>query len=190
MSGARRLTKEDILKGKDKHEPLYVEEYDAEVVVRPLTDGELSEIFSHRGSVPLNQDGTPDITRMDVSKNFEALRMAASMGMVEPKLTNEEVSDMKFGVPEYIGTKILEISGVSSPEDAKKKRLALEALIRSPEGQELSALCLDYGYKLADHPGELTRDQINFLIFALSNRLRQISYQQPLEEGTTRIVFE
>ena len=72
----------------------------------------------------------------------------------------------------------------------KKKRLALEAFIKTPEGQELSALCLDYGYKLADHPGELTRDQINFLIFSLSNRLKQIGYQLPMEEGATRIVFE
>ena len=121
MSGKRRLTKEDILKGKDRHEPLYVEEYDAEVVVRPLTDGELTEIFSLIGSVPLNDDGTPDISRMDASKNFEALRLAASMGMVEPRLTKEEVADMKFGVPEYIGTKVLEISGVTSGEEAKKK---------------------------------------------------------------------
>ncbi len=121
MSGTKRLTKEDILKGKERHEPLYVEEYDAEVVVRPLTDGELTDIFSLIGNVPLNEDGTPDITRMDATKNFEALRTAASMGMVEPKLTKEEVSEMKFGVPEFIGTKVLEISGVASGEEAKKK---------------------------------------------------------------------
>lgn len=121
MSGTKRLTKEDILKGKERHEPLYVEEYDAEVVVRPLTDGELTDIFSLIGNVPLNEDGTPDITRMDATKNFEALRTAACMGMVEPKLTKEEVSDMKFGVPEFIGTKVLEISGVTSSEEAKKK---------------------------------------------------------------------
>jgi len=121
MSGTKRLTKEDILKGKERHEPLYVEEYDAEVVVRPLTDGELTDIFSLIGNVPLNEDGTPDITRMDATKNFDALRTAACMGLVEPKLTKEEVSDMKFGVPEFIGTKVLEISGVTSSEEAKKK---------------------------------------------------------------------
>jgi hypothetical protein len=121
MSGTKRLTKEDILKGKDRHEPLYVEEYNAEVMIRPLTDGELTDIFSLIGNVPLNEDGTPDISKMDAMKNFEALRMAASLGMVEPKLTKEEVSNMKFGVPEFIGTKVLEISGVSSSEEAKKK---------------------------------------------------------------------
>ncbi|MFC1802753.1 hypothetical protein ACFL0D_02175 [Thermoproteota archaeon] len=121
MSGAKKLTKADILKGKESHESLYVEEYEAEVVIRPLTDGELTNIFSLIGNVPLNEDGTPDIAKMDSNKNFEALRMATSMGMVEPILTKEEVSDMKFGVPEFIGTKILEISGVTSSEETKKK---------------------------------------------------------------------
>lgn len=63
-------------------------------------------------------------------------------------------------------------------------------MVKSPEGQELAALCLDYGYKLADHPKDLTRHQINFLITALSHRAKQISYQNPLEPGTTRIIFE
>jgi hypothetical protein len=62
--------------------------------------------------------------------------------------------------------------------------------VRSPEGLELSSLCLDYGYKLAEHPGDLTRDQINFLLSALSYRLKQVSYQRPPEEGVTRIIFE
>ena len=121
MSGTRRLTKEDILRGKEKHQPLYDEEYEAEVVIRPLTDGELTTIFSHIGAVPLNEDGTPDVSKMDVTKNFEALRLATSMGLVEPKLSSEEVADMKFGVPEYIGTKVLDISGVTSSDEAKKK---------------------------------------------------------------------
>jgi len=121
MRRQKRLTKEDILKGKDRYENLYLENYDAEVVVRPLTDGELTEIFSLIGSVPLREDGTPDISKMDVNKNFEALRLAASLGLVEPKLTVQEVSEMKFGVPEFIGTKVLEISGVTSSEEAKKK---------------------------------------------------------------------
>jgi hypothetical protein len=122
MSGARRLTKDDILKGKERHEPVFVDDYGAEVVIRPLTDGELTEIFNLIGSVPLNPDGSPDITKMDVNKNFEALRLATSLGMVEPKLSLDEVGDMKFGVPEYIGTRVLELSGVTSPEEAKKKK--------------------------------------------------------------------
>ena len=117
----KRLTKEDILKGKDAHEEIFIEEYDAQVVIRPLTDGELTEIFSLIGAIPINEDGTPDIDNMDVMKNFEALRKSASMGLVDPKLTLEEVSEMKFGVPEYIGTKVLELSGVASGEEAKKK---------------------------------------------------------------------
>jgi hypothetical protein len=117
----RRLTKEDILKGKDKHEALYLKEYDAEVMIRPLTDGELTEVFALLGNVPLKEDGSVDTSKMDVTRNFEALRLAASLGLVEPKLTVEEVSEMKFGVPEYIGTKVLELSGVTSSEEAKKK---------------------------------------------------------------------
>jgi len=121
MQTKRKLTKEDILKGKEKQESLYIQDYDADVIVRPLTDGELSEVFSLLGNVPLREDGTPDLARMDVSKNFDALRLAASRGLVEPKLTPQEVADMRFGVPEQIGSKILEISGVGPLEEAKKK---------------------------------------------------------------------
>ncbi len=40
----------------------------------------------------------------------------------------------------------------------------------TPEGQELSSLCLDLGYKLEDCARDLTRTQINFLLIA--RRLR------------------
>jgi len=117
----KKLTKEDILKGKEKHESLYVDAYEAEVVIRPLTDGELSEVFAIIGSVPLNEDGTPDPARVDVIKNFKALRLVTSLGLIEPRLSTEEVADMKFGVPEFIGTRILEISGIASGAGVKKK---------------------------------------------------------------------
>ncbi len=117
----KKLTKEDILKGKEKHESLYVDVYEAEVVIRPLTDGELSEVFAIIGSVPLNEDGTPDPASVDVIKNFKALRLVTSLGLIEPRLSTEEVADMKFGVPEFIGTRILEISGIASGAGVKKK---------------------------------------------------------------------
>lgn len=117
-----RLTKQAILQGAKLRETIKVKEYDdAEVVIRPLTDGELSQIFSLIGNVPLRKDGTPDFTKVDVHKNLEALRMATSMGMEDPKLSLEEVGSMKFGVPEFIGMKVLELSGVTEPEARKKK---------------------------------------------------------------------
>jgi len=117
----RKLTKEDILEGSRKRETLHVKEYGADVVIRPLTDGELSRIFSIIGPVPLNPDGTPDLRKIEIDKNFEALRAATELGLVEPKLDGVGVKDMKFGVPEFIGMKILELSGVAPAEHAKKK---------------------------------------------------------------------
>ena len=109
----KKLTKEDILKGKDLHETLHLDAYGSDVVVRPLTDGELSEVFAVIGSIPLKDDGTPDAAKVDVTRNFKALRLVTSLGMAEPKLTEAEVGEMKFGVPELIGTRILELSGIS-----------------------------------------------------------------------------
>jgi len=51
----------------------------------------------------------------------------------------------------------------------------MKRFVRSPEGQELAMLCLDFGYKLADRPGDLTRPQINFLALALSDRVERIN---------------
>ncbi|MEM1546357.1 MAG: hypothetical protein QXP91_07845 [Candidatus Methanomethylicia archaeon] len=118
----KKLTKDIILEGASRREVLYINEYDAEVIIRPLTDGELSRIFSSIGNIPLREDGTPDVSKIDISKNLEILKLAAATGLVEPKLTVEELETMRFGVPEYIGMKVLEISGVvRSEEEAKKK---------------------------------------------------------------------
>ena len=116
-----RLTKQAILEGAKAKCTLKVKEYSADVVIRALTDGELTRIFSVVGAIPLKEDGAPDLSKVDVSKNFEALRLAASMGMEDPKLSPEEVGSMKFGVPEFIGMKVLELSGVTGAEDPKKK---------------------------------------------------------------------
>jgi hypothetical protein len=116
-----KLTKQAILEGTKARETLTIKEYDnAEVVIRPLTDGELTKIFDIIGNVPLKKDGSPDLSKVDINKNFEALRMAASMGLEDPKLSTEEVAKMKFTVPEYIGMKILEMSGVTGAQAQKK----------------------------------------------------------------------
>lgn len=117
----KNLTKEDILKGKEKRETLYVDAYGSNVVIRPLTDGELSEVFSILGSIPMNDDGSPDTSRIEIVKNFDALRYVTSLGLIEPQLTREDVAGMKFGVPEFIGTRILEASGIVPEAELKKK---------------------------------------------------------------------
>ena len=130
----RRLSKEDILQGTTKQESLHIHDYDAEVIIRPLNDGELTKILELLGNIPLREDGTPDTSKLDITKNLQALRLAASLGLVEPKLTLEEVGTMKFGVPEIIGTKILEMSGVAFSEgDLKKRSARLSASLEAPK---------------------------------------------------------
>lgn len=132
----KRLTKEDILEGTRKRVNLHVKEYSREVIVRPLSDEEITHILSRisssvvdSGSTSTSSSGTANSpapsnsSKVDLQKNFEALRLAVSMGMVEPQLTYEEVAKMKFGVPEFLGSYILQLSGVTSPEAAKKKGL-------------------------------------------------------------------
>jgi len=113
-----KLTKEDILEGIRKRITVSLEEYDdKEVIVRPLSDSEVSKIISIIGplSISENEKKKDDMNLdIDIHKNIEALRLATEIGLVEPKLTKEEIQTMKFGVPERIGTIILENSGVSS----------------------------------------------------------------------------
>ena len=129
----RRLSKEDILQGTRKQENLHLNDYDAEVIIRPLNDGELTKIIELLGKVPLREDGTPDTSKIEITKNLEALRLAASLGLIEPKLSLEEVGAMKFGVPEIIGTRVLELSGVAfSEQDLKKRNAKLNASLEAP----------------------------------------------------------
>ena len=126
-----KLTKEDILEGTRKRITITLEEYGGkEVIVRPLSDSEVSKIISIIGPLSLseNEKKKDDMNLdIDIHKNIEALRLATEIGLVEPKLTKEDIQSMKFGVPEKIGTIILENSGVSSPSspsssDALKKK--------------------------------------------------------------------
>jgi hypothetical protein len=192
-----KLTKEDILEGTRKRITVYLEEYDGkEVIVRPLSDSEVSKIISIIGPLSLseNEKKKDDMNlEIDIHKNIEALRLATEIGIVEPKLTKEEIQSMKFGVPEKIGTIILENSGVSSSpssSDALKKKIQeIESFVQTQEGRELSILCLDLNYKLANFAGDLTRDQINFLIYSLKLRRQAEETSYLADQGITRIVF-
>ena len=126
-----KLTKEDILDGTRKRITVSLEEYGGkEVIVRPLSDSEVSKIISIIGPLSLSENEKKKEDDMnlgiDIHKNIEALRLATEIGLVEPKLTKEEIQSMKFGVPERIGTIILENSGVSSSPSSPSSSDALK----------------------------------------------------------------
>ena len=125
-----KLTKEDILEGTRKRITVSLEEYDGkEVIVRPLSDSEVSKIISIIGPLSLseNEKKKDDMNLdIDIHKNIEALRLATEIGLVEPKLTKEDIQSMRFGVPEKIGTIILENSGVSSSPSSPSSSDALK----------------------------------------------------------------
>lgn len=54
----------------------------------------------------------------------------------------------------------------------------------------MAALCLDCGYKLAEHPRDLTRDQILFLTASVAYRMQQVEAAKLADDGITRIVVE
>ena len=118
------LTKSDVVLGKDQRENVYVEKYEKEVIIRPLTDGELTQVFEMIGKVPLNEMGIPDLNLVDISTNLKALRLITALGLVEPKLSMDDVANMKFGVPGLLAKKILELSGLTETagDEAKKFR--------------------------------------------------------------------
>ena len=118
------LTKADILLGKDKRMTVHLDHYNKDVIIRPLTDGELSAVFEVIGNVPLNEQGLPDLNAVDISTNLRALRMISSMGLVEPEMSEDDVSEMRFGTPGILAKHILEISGLTETagDDAEKFR--------------------------------------------------------------------
>ena len=115
------LTKSDVILGKDQREKIYLEKYEKEVMIRPLTDGELTQVFEMIGKVPLNDDGIPDLNLVDISTNLKALRLITALGLVEPKLSMDDVANMKFGVPGFLAKKILELSGLSERAGGEAK---------------------------------------------------------------------
>jgi hypothetical protein len=117
------LTREDILEGANKTSTISLAEYNnAEVTLRPLNYSEISKILEMMGPMQLSPDGSPDPTKtVELHKNFEALRLAATMALVNPQLKPEDISKMKFSAIARIGSVVLEMSGLSSGEEIKKK---------------------------------------------------------------------
>jgi hypothetical protein len=94
------------------------------VVVRPLTDGEVTEVFKMIGNVPSTSSGEIDFSKIDIYTNLKALRTVVSMALIEPKMSENEIAEMRFGTPGLIAKRVLEISGLtpSAGDEIKKFR--------------------------------------------------------------------
>jgi hypothetical protein len=121
------LSKSDILLGKNKRITVHLDHYDKDVIIRPLTDGELSLVFDVIGNVPLNEDGLPDLNMVDISKNLRALRLIAAMGLIEPQMTEDEVAEMRFGTPGILAKHILEASGLTETAGDETEKFRSDA---------------------------------------------------------------
>ena len=55
----------------------------------------------------------------------------------------------------------------------KRQVMIPRNFVLTPEGQELAALCLDFGYKLEYCARDLTRNQINFILMAQRKRFEE-----------------
>ena len=131
------LTKEMILKGKDKTCFIQVKGFEGELEIRPLTELAWSEVRALTGketevslSAVLNKDGQFDkeataknarvkLNMMNVSRNeFEQEVIILKYGLVEPWTEDEIRSISPPGIINKIAEKILEISQLSK-EDIK-----------------------------------------------------------------------
>jgi hypothetical protein len=125
-NAVKRLSKQDILEGARRRETIHIQELDGDIVIRPLTFGELAKLSSTSG-VPMMPDGTPDLSKVDsndmILKNFDFIKQVVTLGMVSEgsPITPEDVDKMPGGLPMIIAASILELSGWASPEIAKKK---------------------------------------------------------------------
>ena len=60
--------------------------------------------------------------------------------------------------------------------------------VLTPEGQELAALCLDFGYRLEVTARDLTRSQINFILIA--RRMRDLELERLQAEADQEAMFQ
>ncbi len=136
----RKLTKADLLRGKETVTSVYFEELGGSLQLRPLTELEWTE-STRKLLAAITATGNPDALRkkmgnakamqdaVDLKFDLGALTAAeaaqtayvVSCGLVDPKLTEQEVRQMAPGVADKIAKKIYEMSKVT-PEDIARFR--------------------------------------------------------------------
>ncbi len=125
MAEVKRLTKADLLKGKESVEYVFFEELDGELPLKPLTDGQWSQVRAVRfaGMKAKGKPGSsdPDM-EFEVGKlreqSFEACALAVSFAIADGETwTVDDVKRMRpAGIVEKIADEVFRITGVSPDE--------------------------------------------------------------------------
>ncbi|MDI6840434.1 MAG: hypothetical protein QMD71_06285 [bacterium] len=129
-----KLTKADILKGKNQVHTQYFEKLDGELDLRPLTEGEWAEIEATRASAGkvsgkpvfdkkgnIDRAATEKALEVEIDTkqtqllDFEAKAMAVAFALsIDEQWTIDEVKQLRpVGVVEEIAEFVFNISGVS-----------------------------------------------------------------------------
>lgn len=127
----KRITKADVLQGKSKVVEVEVPELGGSIFIRPLTDGEYSQIqaltlqqlkLDGKASLEELRSHKIDLSSLDMAKMVEgqkrAERMTVAFAIVpaegEEPWTEEDVAALPAGVPERIAKKVYEITGIGN----------------------------------------------------------------------------
>lgn len=130
MKESRRLTKADILMGKDNVSYEHFDELGGEIGLRPLTDGQYSRVeavrargTSLKGVPVIGKDGNPDLEKTQLGleidmeamsvAEFEADALAVHLSLADDDWTLEEVRGFTPpGIVSKMAKRVYEISGV------------------------------------------------------------------------------
>lgn len=109
--------KEKILKGKEYTKNVYVEAYDTDVVIKPLTSGQLEEVLRILEERGINVSDTESLQK-SLYKNISAMRIVCKYGLADPD-ERDLVDDIIGGdAVAVIGMEILAITNSSNKEMA------------------------------------------------------------------------
>jgi len=129
-----KITREALILGRNNVQDVYIPELDGTLTLRPLTDGEWAQVqnIQRRGmrlrTDPVeggqqargkNKQSAPAVRiEFDLEEfsraEYEADVLIVRYGVVvDPPLTDEDVRNMKAGVPAAIAREVLKLSGVA-----------------------------------------------------------------------------
>lgn len=114
------INKNKLLAGKELTKNIIINTDGDEIIIRTLTNKQMAEIKEvQTEGVKVNDKGEVIADGKIVSRNTaNALNLVVFYGLVEPKLTLQEIESLNPYDAEYIADKILKLTGLK-PENSK-----------------------------------------------------------------------